>query len=177
MKKIELAGEMGHGLYALVDNEDFEMLSKFRWNISRGSGRTLYAITAKSLSKNVTKAIGMHRMIMKPNPNVFIDHINHNGLDNRKANLRFATHRQNIINSPKRGAISSSKFKGVHYCRSNRKRLRKWIAQIMVDGKGKYIGSFFTETEAAIAYNVRAKKIFGEFAYLNKIEQMRKGNK
>ena len=90
------------------------------------------------------------------------DHINHNGLDNRKQNLRNCTITQNNANSRSaRGA--SSKYKGV----SRNKKRKKWAAYIKKGKKQTRIGFFEDETEAAIAYDKAAKKYHGEFANLN----------
>jgi hypothetical protein len=93
----------------------------------------------------------------------WIDHKNHNGLDNRKTNLRKITHQQNMMNR-RPSKNSTSKYKGV----SLFKRDKKWIAHICFNRILRYIGIFATEIEAAKAYNIFAKKYFGEYAYLNK---------
>jgi len=92
-----------------------------------------------------------------------IDHINNNGLDNRKANLRPATPAQNARNRRKMAAKTSSKYKGVSYSAS----ARKWCAAIRVNGQYKYFGLFQNEIEAAKAYDKAAKKYHREFAQLN----------
>jgi hypothetical protein len=93
---------------------------------------------------------------------VFVDHINGNGLDNRKSNLRICTHQQNCENSRKRKK-SFSKYKGVYWS----KNAKKWVAQITIDGKSKHLGYFELEEDAAAAYDKAAVKYFGEFACLN----------
>ena len=105
----------------------------------------------------------MHRDILKPPDHLCVDHINHNGIDNRRANLRLATHRQNSYNRIHFTKNPSSKYKGVSF----RKRTKKWDAKIRYDGKNKHIGSFKDEIEAAKAYDEAAKKYQGEFAALN----------
>jgi hypothetical protein len=106
----------------------------------------------------------MHREILRPPGHLVVDHINHNGLDNRKANLRHATRAQNNFN---RLIIiredSSSKYKGVSW----RKRKKKWRARICINGERKHIGYFKDEIHAAKAYDKAAKKYHGEFASLN----------
>jgi hypothetical protein len=106
----------------------------------------------------------MHREIITPPYPLVVDHINHNGLDNRKANLRPATKSQNNINKPnikRKGA--HSKYRGV----TLEKRINKWQAQIRAKGTHRVIGYFEDEIEAAKAYDAKARKYHGEFAVLN----------
>ena len=105
----------------------------------------------------------MHREVIDPPDHLFVDHINHNGLDNRNANLRTATAMQNSYNRVHFTKNPSSKYKGVSW----RKQTKKWDVQIRYNGKTKFIGSFENETEAAKAYDEVAKKHQGEFAVLN----------
>jgi hypothetical protein len=105
----------------------------------------------------------MHREVLDPPDHLFADHINHNGLDNRIANLRAATHRQNAYNRIHFTKNPSSKYKGVSF----KKQTKKWTAQIRYDGRSKFIGTFDSETEAAKAYDEAAKQYHGEFAVLN----------
>jgi len=93
-----------------------------------------------------------------------VDHINHNGLDNRRENLRIATPSQNHGNIKKQRGVYTSIYKGV--CFESRYKL-KWLASIKVGGVQMYIGRYPTEEEAARAYDKKAKELFGEFAYLN----------
>jgi hypothetical protein len=102
-------------------------------------------------------------MIMKAEPGKFRDHINHNGLDNRKANLRQATRAQNCWNKRKQKGSHSSKYKGVSWL----SREKKWQARIQANGRKIFIGSFKNEIDAAKAYDRAAKKYYKEFASLN----------
>jgi hypothetical protein len=105
----------------------------------------------------------MHRDVLNPPDHLFVDHINHNGLDNRIANLRTATPQQNSYNRIHFRKNPSSKYKGVSF----KKKEKKWTAQIRYDGKSKFIGTFDSEIEAAKAYDKAAKLYHKEFAALN----------
>ena len=96
-----------------------------------------------------------------------VDHINGDPLDNRAANLRYATHNQNSMNSKKQSRSCLSRYKGVTFC----KRKKRWAARIQLDGKHYRNGTYKTQEEAALAYNALALKHFGEFARLNIITQ------
>lgn len=145
-----------------VDDEDFEMLSQYKWRISKGYVRTTIKIYGK------WKNIFMHRLIMNTPKGMFTDHIDRNKLNNTKNNLRIVTSQQNNMNVQKRKNCSS-KYKGIHWF----KRDKKWQAQIMINNKHIYLGLFKNEIDAAIAYNNKAKELFGEYAYLNNIEELK----
>lgn len=139
--------------FAKVDNEDFDMLKDIVWSCNKDG----YATNSK-------KGF-MHRYIIEAPKDMVTDHINRDILDNRRSNLRLCSVAQNNMNSFRTGNISS-KYKGVSWNKS----LNKWISSICLNRNNIYIGSFINEKEAAIAYNEKAEDIFGEFAYLNKID-------
>lgn len=105
----------------------------------------------------------MHRRIIKAPDGLFVDHINRNGLDNRKANLRIVTAQQNSWNSRMGTSRAKSKFKGVTW--DGKKK--KWRARIYIDNKLQSLGSFNDEKAAARAYDLAAEKYRGEYAFLN----------
>ena len=106
----------------------------------------------------------MHREILNAPAGVLVDHINHNGLDNRKANLRLATRAQNCWNRKKpKMRKCASRFKGVGWHKGN----KKWVSRIRFNGRRISIGYFNDEVEAAKSYDEAAKKYHGEFAVLN----------
>jgi len=107
--------------------------------------------------------IRMHRLILKAQKGQQVDHINGNGLDNRKDNLRFCTSSQNYQNSRKRKNCSS-KYKGVWW----HKQSKKWQTGIVLNYKNYHLGYFTNEIEAAKAYDLTAAEFFGEFARLNR---------
>ncbi len=105
----------------------------------------------------------MHRLIMNAPKGMLVDHINRNGLDNRKANLRIVTHTQNMWNNGQRVERYSSKYRGVSW----HKRQRRWMAVISVNGRARTLGYYRDEKEAARAFDRAAKELRGEFAVLN----------
>ena len=107
--------------------------------------------------------VHMHRMIMKPPKGMVVDHINCDGLDNRRANLRFATRQQNKCNTRPISRRCSSKYKGVFWARDR----CKWRAVVTSKGKRMNLGAFDNEVEAARVRDAAAKKYHGQFAWLN----------
>jgi hypothetical protein len=113
------------------------------------------------------KKIYLHRFLLEAPHDQKVDHRNDDPLDNRKANLRLATHQQNMFNCRKRaiykGKLTTSAFKGVTWDRSRGRHM----AQIMKNGINHYLGHFMEERSAAIAYDRAALEMFGEFAQTN----------
>jgi hypothetical protein len=150
---------VGQGLFATVDAADFKKLSEYKWYASR-HGPTIYAMCHKN-----RRAVYMHRMILRPRKGYVVDHIDGNGLSNRRCNLRVCTHRQNQAN---RGSHrGSSRFVGVYRYRD------KWLAGIRCRGKYYYCGLFDDEVEAAKARDRKAYELHGPYAYLNFPEDFR----
>jgi len=140
----------------LIDSEDYELISKCLWHES-SSG---YAVSS------VKPRIWMHKLIMGHEVSfLLVDHINRNKLDNRKRNLRHCTHSQNQMNKQVSKG-KSSKYKGVCY----KKDIKKWRGLIQKDRVRHLLGWFDTEEAAALAYNAKAKELYGEFAFFNVVE-------
>lgn len=156
------------GKRALIDNADYELVSKYKWHAIVSSS-TFYATNDK---------VGrMHRLILGiTDPKIFVDHIDGSGGNNRRSNIRICT---NSDNQKNKKPIGTSKYLGVNlrkytgdgiYRNGRRKGLPKpdrWIAKIKANGKYLYIGIFKNERRAAKAYDEAAKKHHGEFANLN----------
>jgi hypothetical protein len=148
------------GKVAIVDDEDFEKLNRYKWNAGL-IGNIWYAkrmVTSNGRRKDMT----MHRQLMKKPSGKFIDHINHDGLDNRRENLRICTRSQNNKNHRKL-KNNTSGMNNVHWY----KKSKKWMAYIKKDGKKTHLGLFIDKEEAGRAVDKKAKELFGEFAVLN----------
>ena len=153
------------GKFAIVDPEDYERLAKHKWQASRFP-RSYYATRCVSFGNGRQKNIQMHRQIIKIEGGFCCDHINHNGLDNRKVNLRQASRAQNCWNKRKQRGNHSSGFKGVSWF----KRENKWQARIQVNGRKIFLGSYKNEIDAAKAYDRAAIKYYREYAVLNFVQ-------
>lgn len=152
--------KLTQGKHAIVDDDDYEWLMGWKW-CARWSGYTWYARSSKQVeSKQVF--IQMHNLILDTPSGQQGDHRNHNGLDNRRSNIRIATRSQNGGNRlPVIG--KSSKFKGVSFDRAR----NIWEANIGINHRKIRLGRYHNETEAAKAYDIAALKHFGEFAMTN----------
>lgn len=164
MKEITLS----RGKVALIDDEDFELISQHKWH-TQPVGKTFYALTnIKKDPKNWRKGfihIRMHRLIMGLSiSSLEVDHIDHNGLNNQRGNLRIVNRAQNTRNR-RANSKGTSAYKGVSYHKHKHKHL--WLSAIHINNRQKKIGFFKTEIEAAIAYDQEAKIAYGEYAYLN----------
>ena len=152
--------ELSQGKVAIVDAEDYERLTRYKWHIIKTTATCYGARSIKHRKKG--QEIYMHRLIIKVPPGLFVDHIDHNGLNNRKSNLRLCTAQQNAQNHrPQRGA--TSKYKGVSFSKSK----NLFRAMIWHNKKSVHLGYFKCEIDAAKTYDKKAKELFKEYAYLN----------
>lgn len=152
-----------HGKYALVDDEDYEIVSLFRWRVDHIGYILTQIVQSKSIEKNIY--IYMHRLIANIPLHLFTDHKDLDKLNNQKYNLRQCNTQQNNCNvkiRKKRTAITS-RFKGVYWDGSR----KKWRAQIRINKILKNLGRYSCEEVAAKIYNDAAIKMHGEFACLN----------
>lgn len=144
---------LGNDQFAIVDDEDFELVSQYQWRAHKGgnSEHHVYAVTR----------LRMHRLVMQAPPGMIVDHINGDTLDNRKSNLRLCTTAQNQQNT--RSRTGSSRYKGVSF---NAKK-KRWRGAFMANGQNYYVGCFATEEEAARAVDKKRKEVCGDFSTTN----------
>ena len=155
--------DLTQGKVALVDDEDYESLRVHKWYARRDTGgKVWYAVRKHRNDAGVQKDVLMHREILKSGT-ASVDHRNGDGLDNRRENLRFATHSQNAANA-RLQQRNTSGYKGVYWDKVK----KKWIARVVHEGKYHYVGAFEDRISASIARDKFAKQMFGEFASLNK---------
>ncbi len=164
MKTLDISTPKFPNTFTMVDDDDYDFLSQWKWcpvqqKISPYARRAV--VNPKGVTPKLT-VYSMHRVIMCAPKGMFVDHINGNTLDNRRANLRTCTQQENTRNQRKQ-AGKSSVYKGVHL----ETRLGRYRAQIRVNGKRKFLGYFISEIDAALAYDRAAIEFFGEFANPN----------
>lgn len=155
MKEIRVSGS---DRPALVDDEDYLIASRFNWHLNNSG----YAAKSIHPTRLTNTTILLHRVLMGVKKGQFVDHINHDTLDNRRLNLRIVTLGQNCCNRIK-VAKATSKFKGVGFIDG------KFRARINFQRRSTYLGVFDSEIDAAEAYNKAASALHGEYACLNKI--------
>lgn len=158
MKQIPLT----QGKFALVDDEDYEELSKLKWHLHKGKS-VFYAATNAKDESGKWKLFLMHRVILKlTNPNIKCDHKDGNGLNNQNSNIRICNLCENARNSrlPKN---NKSGYKGVSF----NHRLNKFMSTIGCNSKKIHIGYFDNKKDAALAYDIAARHFHGEFSRLN----------
>lgn len=145
------------GHVVIVDQKDFRRLSAFSWTVARAK-HTNYARSSQTGQP-------MHRYLLDAPRGSVVDHVNGNGLDNRRSNLRICTRAENLQNRRKH-KVGTSRFKGV-YLRYKGKKHCLWMARIFVQGKLNSLGLYRNEEDAAKAYDIAAIAIHGEFALTN----------
>ncbi len=149
------------GEIAIYDDEDAELIAAHRWRAERSTPYTTYVSTNVYRADGRRTSAKLHRLLLgcTPGDGREVDHVNCDGLDNRRANLRIATHGQNRMNARPQGG--SSRFKGVYFNHG------RWCARITVDGCLVQLGRYDQEKDAARAYDAAAVEHFGERARPN----------
>lgn len=140
---------LSRGKVALVDAEDFDRVNTSRWSC-QPNGKKEYALRGVRQPDGSYRSELMHRFILNAPPGVLVDHVNGDGLDNRRANLRLCSPSENNANKRVRG--------------TSRSRSGKWVARVKKDGVLHWLGTFADEAEAAEAYRVARATLFGAFA-------------
>jgi hypothetical protein len=142
------------GKVALIDEEDFLAVDQYYWAAARKEGDRWYAVASIMDADGVKRQKALHRFIMQPPDGVLVDHINGDGLDCRRENMREADHARNMRNRRK-SSSSASRFKGVTH------RSHGWEATIRTDSGPCYLGCFPTEEDAARAYDAASHYFHG----------------
>lgn len=146
---------------ALIDAADYERVSSFKWIASKHQ-KTYYATSTTGGPHQFRKQIALHRLILDAPSGTQVDHIDHNGLNCQRYNLRLCNESQNGANRI-RNLNNTSGYKGVTW----NKRRKKWHGKTKHEGSYIHLGFFNTAEEAAYAYDAKVRELFGEFALTN----------
>ena len=150
------------GQEAIIDLADMELVGQYRW-YTRKAPHTFYAETNVRQPDGRYKVLKMHRLLCSVTPErPIVDHENHDGLDNRRTNLRPSTQTENNRNQTVRTPMTSA-FKGVYWYKAG----RIWRSQIRIGSKPCHLGGFISERDAALAYDQAARAYFCDFQVLN----------
>lgn len=149
-------------IVATIDAADERLVTPYRWYANR-SPSGCYAVTWQKLPGEPRTRIPMHRLILPVADGMVVDHLDGNGLNNRRGNLRPATHQQNGWNRRKQDGPTTSLYKGVTYLF----KANLWRAGIAFDGTHYNLGCYESEQAAALVYDVAARRCFGKFAKTN----------
>jgi len=168
MKAINVSTKTHKNVFAIVDDEDFNLVSGFKWSAEKRKN-VMYALRIDR-SEESQKIVRMHQQIMGTvgaGKSVQVDHADRNGLNNTRSNLRLANQAQNAWNTTKRVSMTS-KYKGV----SRHSQNGSWATYIKFNCRHINIGSFDSEEIAAAAYNYAAKRLHRDFALINDVEDI-----
>lgn len=149
------------GKFVVVDADDYGWLSQWKWRAMFTEGKW-YAIRDEKDTEDKREFILMHRLIMETPKRLKTDHVDGDGLNNCRHNLRNCSNSQNMHNRG-RPKNNTTGYKGVNFY----KRTKRYRATIQVEGTGKHLGYFNTAKEAAMAFDKAAKELVPEFANLN----------
>lgn len=163
-RQIRIEGDIAYvpltgGYEAVIDVADVPLVEGYAWRVFKG-GRQKYAVSSIGGRKNV-QYLRMHRMIAGDIKGLDVDHVDHDGLNNRRSNLRICTRSENLQNQRKR-LDNASGFKGVNFY----KRTGRWRAYIMKDRKSQHLGYFDTPEEAYAKYCAASQELHGEYGFI-----------
>ena len=147
---------LSQGKFAAVDDADYDWLAKHKWS---------YDPKGYAMRRSANVTIFMHRVVLNASGPVVVDHVNGDGLDNRRENLRIVTTAQNNYNRHPEKRPKTSQYKGV----SLNKTVNRWQAHIKKGEDRRYLGLYDSEQDAARAYNAAARHYFGEHAFVNDV--------
>lgn len=163
---VNVSTAKGPKVFAKISPQDAQLILQYKWRFTTSSKGRVHQVSRYAVAQEkrdgklvITK---MHRLILNAPDGVHVDHINGDGLDNRRENLRLATPELNQANARKH-LVGRSRFKGVSWSEA----AQKWRAYISQHRKQTHLGLFNTEIEAAAAYDAKAKEIWGDRAFLN----------
>jgi len=158
--------KLTQGKFTKVDDCDYEAAVSYgSWYSKKKDCGEFYAVSGSSNKSNFMLHLFIASRFLDVAEGMFVDHINHDTLDNTRANLRLCTHSQNMFNRRKL-KITTSKYKGVSWYKPR----SLWVVKIQANKIPRHVGYFQDEREAAKAYNTAAVKLFGDRACLNVIE-------
>lgn len=159
---VPLQSKKHKGLAALVDHADVSLVSEYDWHpVWDRNTKSFYAVTTVK-ERGRRRPVRMHRLVVAAKNDEFVDHINHDTLDNRRTNLRLCSRSQNQANQRKCEG-KTSEYKGVYWNR----QCSRWQAQIRFKGESHHLGLFLDEVSAAMAYDHAAQALFGDYARVN----------
>jgi len=166
--------ELTRGYRAKVDDEDYRRLVRWKWRANLSGGGWVYAVrSVKGPDGRVKNRMLHYEVLGLESPlsgGRVVDHVNHESLDCRKANLRVCTVQQNRWNTRAVRKKSSSRYKGVTWQPAKRPFRGGWQVTITCGGERRYVGFFGREYEAVVAYNRAAARLFGKYGYVNRWE-------
>jgi hypothetical protein len=154
--------KLTRGKYAMVDVEDFERLNQYKWHCSH-YGYAKRAVPNRTGKGRKQVIVYMHKLLCPVPEGKIADHINRNSLDNRKANLRPATQKQNVWNRKFIRKGGKTRYNGIRWDKNR----EKWQVRLTINGRRKSFGYYADEIEAAKAYDMAAKIYRGKYAVLN----------
>jgi len=151
------------GQVTQVDDADFAWLNQWLWQATYHKTRKVFTVTRQLYTPHHNIGLIMSRVILDAPPGVLVDHKDRNPLNNQRSNLRYCSTSQNAMNQRRVGPQKSSRYKGVAWITDH----HKWRAQIMLNGRHRFLGYFTCEEDAAYAYDEAARALYHEFAYVN----------